>query len=322
VALRNRIDEKRCGGRPREQEPGNVGQQPRCATLSNVGSTSYTVHKTGGRAMPEYPHADAPLACRMEAACAADLAAYATSARASGVYPGATSLRVGGGVAVWYSPDNVVNGAFGLGMEREVDREEIAALIAFYAGHDAPARVDVCPHADRSLMRWLAEAGFVATDFEMVLYQPLPSIGPEAPASGVEVRTVDSPQDRALWADLEARGFTGDEPTDAHRTLARAISLRNDVTHFIGYLNGRPAGTGMLAMTDGLAMFNGDSTLPAARNHGVQSAILAERLRCASAAGCDLGMIEATAGGTSHRNQERAGFRAAYTRVTLELPRA
>ena len=88
--------------------------------------------------------------------------------------------------------------------------------------------------------------------------------------------------------------------------------------HFTGDLNGQPVGTGMLVLRDGLAMFNGDSTLPAARNRGVQSSILAERLRYAREAGCDLAVIEAAAGGVSQRNQERSGFRTAYTRVTLE----
>ena len=75
----------------------------------------------------------------------------------------------------------------------------------------------------------------------------------------------------------------------------------------------------MLNLVEGIAMFNGDSTLPSARGRGVQSAILAERLRYAAAEGCDLGVIEAEAGGTSQRNQLRAGFRIAYTRVCMEL---
>jgi GNAT superfamily N-acetyltransferase len=270
--------------------------------------------------MPNYPLADTALARRIESACVLDLCAYADASRASGVYPDAVSFRVGGGAAVWFSPRNVVNGSFGLGMNRSVEAEEIAALIAFFDEHEAPARTDVCPHADRSVLRWLAEAGFVATDFEMVLFQPLPASAPCQLAEGVSVLIAHTPEERTVWADLEARGFTDEKVTDDHRVLSRAISLREDALHFTGYLNGQPAGTGMLALRDGLAMFNGDSTLPAARNRGVQSSILAERLRYAREAGCDLAVIEATPGGVSQRNQERAGFRTAYTRVTLERP--
>lgn len=270
--------------------------------------------------MLEYPLADESLARRIEAAGSADLCAYLESSRASGLYPDAECFRVGGGAAVWFSPGNVVNGSFGLGMDRAVEREEVAALVAFFRDRDTVPRVDVCPYANRSLMRWLAEAGFVATDFEMVLYQPLPAPAQLPFAVGVDVRVAVSAEDRAVWAELEARGFTNDAPTPEHHVLAKAISLREDALPFIGYFNGAPAGTGMLAMPDGIAMFNGDSTLPAARNRGVQTALLSARLTHAAEAGCELAVIEAAPGGSSHRNQQRVGFRVAYNRVTLELP--
>lgn len=270
--------------------------------------------------MLDYPIADRELARRIERLGAADLCAYAESSRANGIYPEATSFKVAGGAAVWYSVDNVVNGSFGLGMERDVEQEEVAALVAFFAERGMRARTDVCPYADPSLLRWLAQTGFVASDFEMVLYQPLPAVAAPGVAEGVSVEVARSAEDRAIWAELESRGFTNDAPTESHDILARAISLREDVLHFIGYLDGVPAGTGMLSMADGLAMLNGDSTLPTARNRGVQTSILGERLRHAAEAGCEIAVIEAAAGGTSFRNQQRAGFRVAYNRVTLELP--
>lgn len=270
--------------------------------------------------MREYPLADTALARRIERAGVDDLCAWVEDARETGVYPDAASFRVAGGAAVYFSPGNVVNGSFGLGMAQPVEQEEIAALMAFFAERGAPAKVDICPHADASLLRWLAEAGFVVTDFETVLYQPLPVSGMSTPPAGVDVRVATSAEERALWGELEARGFTDDKPTPADFELAGAISKRSSAIPFIGYLGGEPVGTGMLNLIDGIAMFNGDSTLPSARGRGVQSAVLAERLRYAAAEGCDLGVIEADAGGTSQRNQLRAGFRIAYTRVCMELP--
>lgn len=271
--------------------------------------------------MREYPLADDALARRIERAGVDDLCAWVDDARETGVYPDAASFRVAGGAAVWFSPGNVVNGSFGLGLGQPVEQEEVAALVAFFAERDAPAKVDLCPHADASLLRWLAEAGFVVTDFETVLYQPLPAPDALAPPERVEVRVAISADERALWGELEARGFTDDKPTPGDFELADAISRRSSALPFIGYLDGEPVGTGMLNLIEGIAMFNGDSTLPSARGRGVQRAILAERLRYAAAEGCDLGVIEAEAGGTSQRNQLRAGFRIAYTRVCMELPR-
>lgn len=262
---------------------------------------------------------------RIEMLGVADLAAYVDQARTSGIYPEATTFRVGGGASVWYSPGNLVNGSFGLGMNGPVEREEVAALIAFFEGRGAPARIDVCPYADSSLLRWLAEYGFVATAFETVLYQRLDAAEaagakPSADGSVVRVALATTADDRELWASLEARGFTDDAPDEAGVTLARAIALRTDALHFIGYVGDEPAGTGMLYVADGIAMFNGDSTLPQWRGRGVQTAILAHRLAYAREAGCDLGVIEASPGGISERNQQRAGFAVAYTRVSMEKP--
>ncbi|MHB1017521.1 MAG: GNAT family N-acetyltransferase [Coriobacteriia bacterium] len=277
--------------------------------------------------MGQEVHITREQAQRIEMFGVADLAAYVDQARASGIYPEATTFRVGGGAGVWYSPGNLVNGSFGLGMNGPVEREEIAALIAFFEGRGDPARIDVSPHADSSLLRWLAEYGFVATAFETVLCQRLDAAEaaqdttPPAGDSAVRVVLAATDEERELWASLEARGFTDDAPDEAGITLARAIALRTDALHFIGYVGDEPAGTGMLYIADGIAMFNGDSTLPQWRGRGVQTAILAHRLAYAREAGCDLGVIEASPGGISERNQQRAGFAVAYTRVSLEKPR-
>lgn len=278
--------------------------------------------------MPDFPLVTLGLARRIERMGVDDLAAYAAEARSSGIYPDATTFRLGGGGAYWYSPGNIVNGSFGLGMNGPVEQEEIAALIAFFEDHGEPAKVNVCSYADPSLRRWLAEYGFVATDFETVLYQPLGAGVAEGDGSVAgaadgtpEVRLASTAAERELWATLEACGFMDDAADEAGLILARAIALRTDSLPFIGYLDGEPAGTGMLVIKDGVAMFNGDSTLPAMRGRGVQTAILAHRLAYAREAGCDLAVIEASPGGISERNQQRAGFRVAYTRVSLERSR-
>jgi GNAT superfamily N-acetyltransferase len=265
-----------------------------------------------------YSLVDTELARRIEAATTRDFAAFVTSASELGIYPHAEVFRVAGGAAVWLSEGNVVNGSVGLGMDRPVEQEEVAALIAFFEERGASPDVDVCPYADESLRRWIAEYRFVTTDFETVLYQPLPAPALPAPAPGVQVRIADSAEERELWGRLEALGFSESQPTDADLALSRSLALRGDALPFLGYLDGEPAGTGMLVVSDGVAMFNGDSTLPDKRNRGVQSAILAARLAHASEAGCDLALIEATPGGASQRNQERLGFRVAYTRASMK----
>ena len=263
-----------------------------------------------------YPFADAALAQRIEEAATVDMAGYVDAGRVSGIYPEATILRVGGGVAACISPDNVVNGSVGLGMTGPVAVEEIDRLIEFFETRGAVPIVEVCPLADPTLTDALARRGFRVSAFEAELYQPLPALKQKRP-SGVRLRMAKTKADRATWAELAARGFSSDRPTEADRLVSMTVSSRLDALHFIGYLDGEPAGTGMLYIADGLARLGGDATLPVMRGRGVQSAILAARLRMAARAGCDLAVIGASPGSTSQHNQERAGFRVAYTRVTF-----
>jgi GNAT superfamily N-acetyltransferase len=267
---------------------------------------------------------DHALVRRFEMAGAADLTAMLESSRATGHYPDAVAQPIADGVAVWFSPGNVVNGAFGLGMDAPVTESDVDALVAFFRARGEAPSIDVCPYADSSLISLLSARGFTPAGFETVLCQSLPLADADdrarpSASERVAVRMAHTPEDRETWAQLEARGFMDEKVDDGGRVLARAIAARDDAMHFIGYLDGEPAGTGMLTIRDGWASLNGDATLPSMRGHGVQSAILAERLRVASSSGCDLAWIEATPGGVSERNQQRAGFRIAYTRTSLKL---
>lgn len=59
------------------------------------------------------------------------------------------------------------------------------------------------------------------------------------------------------------------------------------------------------------------ATLPPFRRRGVQSALLAERLTMASAAGCDVAVLTAQPGSSSMRNAQRRGFALLYVRAIL-----
>ena len=68
---------------------------------------------------------------------------------------------------------------------------------------------------------------------------------------------------------------------------------------------------------EGLAVLFATTVLPEFRKTGVHAALIAERLRAARAAGCDLASAVALPGSGSQRNFERAGFRVVYTKVVL-----
>jgi GNAT superfamily N-acetyltransferase len=101
------------------------------------------------------------------------------------------------------------------------------------------------------------------------------------------------------------------------------VSARAEGTScFLAELDGQPVAAGGLSIAEGTALLAGASTLPAARRHGAQRALLQARLRFAAEQGCDLVMIGAQPGSASQRNAERQGFRVAYTRIKWHLPHA
>jgi GNAT superfamily N-acetyltransferase len=101
--------------------------------------------------------------------------------------------------------------------------------------------------------------------------------------------------------------------------MSAISAARADSPCFLAELDGQPGAAASLWIHDGVALFAGAATLPKMRRHGLQAALLHERMRFAFDHGCDLAMMVAEAGGNSQRNAERKGFRVAYTRMKWRL---
>jgi GNAT superfamily N-acetyltransferase len=115
---------------------------------------------------------------------------------------------------------------------------------------------------------------------------------------------------------VAARGFTDEsEPAPAHEELGTIMAAREDVVLVLGWVGGRPVGTGALVIDGGVGWLSGDSTLPEYRGRGIQQAIQHHRLRLARDAGCTLAVTESAPGSGSQRNMERLGFRLVYTHL-------
>src|SRR6202050_5782855 len=97
--------------------------------------------------------------------------------------------------------------------------------------------------------------------------------------------------------------------------LGAISSAREHSLCFLAEVDGKPGAAGVLSLHDGVALFAGSATVPELRHHGLQTALLHERMRYAFDHGCDLGMMVALPGSDSQRNAERKGFRIAYTRT-------
>ncbi|GHF89022.1 hypothetical protein GCM10017782_27800 [Deinococcus ficus] len=118
--------------------------------------------------------------------------------------------------------------------------------------------------------------------------------------------------DPAGWAALSARGFgSGSE------AVMRAVAQAPGTHLFTAQVDGRPAGTAALSLTDGVAAFHGTSTLAEFRERGVQAALLAARLHAAHEDGAKVATVFVTPDTGSERNVIRAGFRLSGARLSF-----
>jgi hypothetical protein len=277
---------------------------------------------------------DRELARRIEHTRAAvDRATYAPGAEALGLATPPATLEVAGGLAVFAGPGLLLNGAVGMGLDGPVSTDELRALDRFFDDHGVDAQLEVCPHADPSLVAGLLRLGYLPTgEYENVLVVSLAlpaategepcapyqrRVPPTARDSRVTVRTVPA-EERGAGGRRVAEAFTApEEPSEADLETARVVAaIPSGVTFLVADVDGEPAGTGSVAIGEGIGILNSDATLPRFRDLGVQGSLVGSRLDLAAAAGCDLALTETVPGGGSQRNMERHGFRVAYTRAT------
>lgn len=236
------------------------------------------------------------------------------------LYPdeGAIVLPVTGGVAVFTGHTHPVNRTVGLGMSEAVFDTEVERIEAFYNQRQLFAQVDLCPLADASLIGLLGQRGYRAYRFWNVHVRRL--VPDEVyPARDSRVAPLELTE-ADLWSQTVARAFSGDEegaPSELYIKLAHIAINRPDVTCFMAWIGDEPVGVAGLAMRHGVAtLFSAATRLPF-RKQGVQQALIEARLATAAAAGCELAMVITLPGNNSQRNVERAGFRLAYTKITM-----
>ena len=233
---------------------------------------------------------------------------------------------LGGGTACYDSPGSWANQACALGLDGPVPEAELDALVAFYVSRGAEPKVELCPFADKSVIRGLAARGFAVQEFENVLARPLTSLregdlGPGDPAEGLEISLV-SPADDAtlcLAAEVASSGFRpeGLPMTDDELALALRVARHPRSHTFLALIDGEPAGAASMEVDGELAVLFGATVLPPFRRRGVQQALIGARLAHGLARGAALGVIHSRPGIPTERNAIRLGFQVAYTKVLL-----
>jgi GNAT superfamily N-acetyltransferase len=269
------------------------------------------------------PILDLALAQRIELA---EAHAAVNCANAVDVLPSGTAAaveRIAGGFAIYCGAGSPVTQAVGLGLDGAVSEGEFDRLEKFYRSRDEAVRVETCPLADASLIRYFGERGYRVTEFSNVMALPLDGVSLSAVGSatapdGVTIERIEKEQ-TDLWTLTVSQGFSENFPvTQEVLDVMKMFAHGSNVECYLARVDGAVAGGATLALREGVAGLFGASTLPAFRNRGVQTALLKERLARAAAENCDLAVCIAAPGSASQRNVVRLGFSVLYTRVKFE----
>ena len=179
--------------------------------------------------------------------------------------------------------------------------------------------VQLSPAARPSdLSDWLEHDGFAISDRWTKVHRG-PGV-PRALESAVEVEEIGA-EKASAFAEVTTIGFG--MPVQLRPWIAATVG-RPGWRHYLASLDGAPVAAAALFVAGPVGWLGVASTLPRARRHGAQSALLARRVADASAMGCrhvitETGEELPDRPNPSFRNMMRAGFAVVYHRPNYML---
>lgn len=222
---------------------------------------------------------------------------------------GGASLSVGGGFAHFRGPAHPLNQA--LGLIEPLTEAELVTVETFLG---TPTVLELSPAADPSLWPLLAQRGYRLHQFQQLWVRPLPGL--EATSPGAQIRLAE-PSEADLFSRIACAGFMErDDWQDVDPPFQISLDVM-DAWAFLAFVEGQPAGGGMLGIVDGVALLSGDGVLPRFRGRGLQKALIQARLLWAQERGCDVACASTAPGTASQRSYEARGFRVAYPKVEM-----
>ncbi|MBI3132261.1 MAG: GNAT family N-acetyltransferase [Acidobacteria bacterium] len=222
---------------------------------------------------------------------------------------GGRSLSIGGGFAHFRGEGHPLNQALGL-----IEPITEAALAEVEAFLGSPTVLELSPAADPELWPLLARRGYRLHQFQQLWARPL---GDEAWTPDPARTRVAEPAESDTYHRVVAGGFfERDDWRDFDPPFITPLGL-TDAWGFLAFIDGEPAGGGMLGIVEGVALLSGDGVIPRFRGRGLQKALIRARLAFARARGCDVACAGTAPSTASQRSYEACGFRAAYPKVEM-----
>jgi GNAT superfamily N-acetyltransferase len=258
------------------------------------------------------------LAIRAERASALDMALFASELAVVEPSRGSLTFPLAGGHVSLCGPGMFVNAALAVGFDTPLDAADLQLLDTRAAQVGVTPVLEVSELSSPSLVELLTEQGWQPDDATAGLILTLTGNEPEA--SGVfEVTAVDDDALLREWQAATALGWG--HSTEERRAASDAFGAVAAATQEPGLLlvrdpaNRQVVGCASLSFRDGVATLGGMSTIPAARNRGLQRQLIDHRLHLAAQAGCDVAATQADPTGGSRRNLVRAGFTHTHTKI-------
>lgn len=245
-------------------------------------------------------------------------------------------VRLGAGAMAHTRGATWICKAVGVDLEGPLTQETVDAITAWFREREVAPVIELTSFSTEETLRVAAAAGFQLVEVENVLAVQ-PRVVPYAAPPGITLRLLD-PTDTKLvrrFAEIVSSGFVPEgEPIPEPMIESGVRSQHQPTSRGVLALDetGEPvaaAGTEIIEIERGgghtperLLALCGTTVLPAYRRRGIQAALMAERLRLGTEAGCALAVVESKPGIPTERNAARLGFALAYTRLVLRAPRA
>jgi ribosomal protein S18 acetylase RimI-like enzyme len=193
------------------------------------------------------------------------------------------------------------------------DESDIAPALQWYRDHDMKPQVEIVPGLeDATLLRELVRLGCHQSGFHVsMIARPADAAAPDSAIDVARVMDLDAFED-FLDAYIAGREIP-DGP--GFKRNVRPWLDQPGWSLFLGRADGQPAAAAILYLRDGFGYLADAATDPMYRGCGLQTALLAHRLRHAAAQGADYVCSGATFLSSSHRNMVRAGMTLQFVRA-------
>lgn len=231
----------------------------------------------------------------------------------------ATAQSFDGGSLVAWGQGRYVNRAMGVGLGGTAAEEVVAAIDSFYGERGMPPSLELSPWTDPAIVKLLSANGYRVDWFRNVFVAALPV----AMAQAIEPHVIE--QVTAETLPLRQAILAGDAAvgTDARRIsdeMCETGLILPNALDFLAMVDGEAAACGSLNIANGIGWVGGAATLATHRGRGLQTALIAHRLRLAHELGCELVAATALPNGQSAQNLLRLGFQLVYTQAVLTKP--